>query len=102
MDWKKNRVTFAVGILALMIGFAIFAISKRNKEDSSGVIDEVEITLPKFEADKITAVTLKNPEHGKTVLVKIDDAWRVKEPIDWPADESNVKYLTEKLQSYFE
>ena len=97
MDWKKNRLLIATVGFVLAVAVTAFALSNRAKRDEKGLVTEAKDKLPSIKKDDLSKITLTHPEHGKIVLKKTAEKWEVLEPVHWPADDSNMSYITDKI-----
>jgi Domain of unknown function (DUF4340) len=57
-----------------------------------------EIKLAAEDADKITKIQIQNAGKGEVVLEKQGDTWKLTKPVDYPANQANVKSLIDNLK----
>ena len=93
MDWRKNRIAIGALALCLLLGLTFWVI--RGRDQQPGESEE----LPSLELDKeaITSIEVIRPGQQPVVLSKSDGAWRVLEPLDAKADETNVESALNRL-----
>src|SRR5262249_8946448 len=56
------------------------------------------IKLPADDADKVTKIEIKNASKGEVVLEKQGDTWKLTKPVDYPANQQNVKTLIDNIK----
>ena len=99
----EHRIYVAVGLLAAL-GGGVYLVQKEQKtEDTKHAVGAAsanlpEMKLPADDVDKITKIQLKNADKGEVVLEKTGADWRVKKPVDYPANQANVKTLLDNLK----
>jgi len=82
--------------MVVVLGAYIY-FYERHQLTTEELQERAEKVLPGLEQDSVSALSITNA--GKTVrLRKIDDAWRITEPIDYPADQGKVTSLLSSLQ----
>jgi hypothetical protein len=93
MDWRKNRIAIGAVAFCLLLGLTFWVIRGRNQQP--GGSEE----LPSLELDKdaITSIEVIRPGHEPIVLSKSDGEWRVLEPLDAAADQTNVESALNRL-----
>lgn len=93
MDWRKNRIAIGAVSFFALLGLTLWAVSSRNQDPKSSE------ELPSVELDKdaITALEISRPGSERVVLTKVEDAWRLTEPLDAAADQSNVEAALNRL-----
>jgi hypothetical protein len=57
-----------------------------------------EIKLPADDADKISKIEIKNAGKGEVVLEKQGDSWKLTKPVQYPANQQNVKTLIDNAK----
>jgi hypothetical protein len=80
-------------VFSVLLGLTAWAVNSRNRQPkSSGEI-------PSFAVDKaaITTLEITQPGDERVVLSKVDDVWRVVEPADAAADQSNVESALNRI-----
>lgn len=98
MDWQKNRLWIGAVALLVLGGAAIWAVSSRTGDTPRTDRDEPS-GFPEIERDDVAVLEITRPgEDGGTIrLERRDDAWRITQPIDAPADHSAVTTALDKL-----
>lgn len=93
MDLRKNRVAIGAVVFVLLLGLTLWAVNRRNRP-AAGPVE-----LPRIELDRdaITALEIRRPQGEPVVLSKVGEAWRVTEPLDAPADQSNAETAINRL-----
>ena len=93
MEWRKNRIAIGALVFSVLLGLTAWAVNSRNRQPkSSGEIPSIEV-----EKAAITTLEITRPGDERVVLSKVDDAWRVVEPMDAAADQSNVESALNRL-----
>jgi hypothetical protein len=96
MEWRKNRIAIGAVLFFVLLGLTLWAVTSRNRQpQSSGEIPSIEL-----DKDTITTLEVTRPQkEGKerVVLVNVDGAWRVTDPVDAVADQSNVESALNRL-----
>ena len=93
VEWRKNRIAIGALVLFVLLGLTAWAVNSRNRQPTSaGEIPAVEL-----DEAAITALEITRPEDGRVVLAKVDDGWRVIEPIEATADQNNVDSALKRL-----
>ena len=95
MDWRKNRIAIGAVVFVVLLGLTAWAVSSRNSQPTSSG------DIPKMKLDKAAISTLEitRPGDERVVLSKVDDAWRLLEPVDAAADQNNVESALNRLAS---
>ncbi|MCC6647754.1 MAG: DUF4340 domain-containing protein [Polyangiaceae bacterium] len=100
---NQHKIYAAGAVLALLAGGvylkqrdAKLDDDKHTKRAGAAALPEVKISAE--DVDKITKIELKNADKGSVVLEKADGKWRVKKPVDYPANEQNVKTLLDNMK----
>jgi hypothetical protein len=99
----EQKIYAATGVLAVLLGGLWFA-QKSDKEDAlahsptaaSAALPDIK--LPAADADKVTKIDIKNAGKGEVVLEKQGDSWKVTKPLDYPANQQNVKTLLDNVK----
>lgn len=93
MDWRKNRIAIGAVVFVVLLGLTAWAVSRRNSQPtSSGDIPEI-----KLDKAAISTLEITRPGDERVVLSKVDDAWRLLEPVDAAADQNNVESALNRL-----
>ena len=93
VEWRKNRI--AIRSLGVLRAARPDGLGGEQQEPST---DESRGD-PAIELDKtaITALEITRPEDGRVVLLKVEDSWRVMEPVEAAADQNNVDSALNRL-----
>jgi len=93
VEWRKNRIAIGAMVFVVLLGLTAWAVNSRNRQPTSSG------DIPKIELDKaaITALEITRPGSERVVLSKVDDAWRLVEPVDAAADQNNVESALNRL-----
>ena len=83
---NKNLIILAAVVLA--VGAYIFFF-ERHQPTSEEARDRAEKVLPDFDRDAVTSIEIEGGS-GRVRLEKIGEEWRLREPLDYPADTSKV------------
>ncbi|MCS6899845.1 MAG: DUF4340 domain-containing protein [Myxococcales bacterium] len=100
---NQIKIGVAAVVLVGMAGAAYQAQQADKKENArltagAGLGPLPEFKLASDDVDKITKIEVKNADKGEVVLEKDGDKWRVKKPVDYPANQQNVKSLLDNLK----
>jgi hypothetical protein len=82
----KNLVILAAIVLAVA---AYVFLVERHRPTSEEVSGEAEKVLRDFDRDQVSAIVIDR-EEGRVSLEKVGEEWRLREPLDFPADSSAV------------
>jgi hypothetical protein len=93
MEWRKNRVAIGAVVFFALLGVTLFAVSSTKREPSSSA----ELPSLKLDKDAITALDITRPQNERVVISKIGEVWRITDPLDAPADQSNVESALNRL-----
>jgi hypothetical protein len=99
----EQKIYTATGVLVVLLGGLFFA-QKNAKDDAmahsltAASASLPDIKLPADDADKITKIEIKNAGKGEVVLEKQGDAWKLTKPVDYPANQQNVKSLVDNIK----
>ncbi|MCX7921169.1 MAG: DUF4340 domain-containing protein [Clostridia bacterium] len=97
MRLYRNAIILIV-VLGLLIGALVIVKNKKGSDDTSAESSTEEIKVVKLEKDKITEVTLENP-NGKFVFTKKDKDFIVSIPADIKADISKADLIVTNISS---
>jgi len=80
-------------VFFVLLGLTLWVVSS-SKRPTSGSEE-----LPVIELDQsaITTLEITRPQDSRVVLSKVDDAWRVTEPLEAAADKNNVESALNRL-----
>ena len=98
MDWQKNRLVIALGVLVATGALAFWAM-RSNTGDSTAATEAV-AELPELEEEDVTSlvITRHTDDGDETVrLERRDDVWWVTEPVEARADAGAVSTVLDKL-----
>lgn len=99
----EQKIYAATGVLVVLLG-ALWLAQKSERDDAMAHSQTAasaalpEIKLPADEADKITKIQIQNAGKGEVVLEKQGDAWKLTKPVDYPANQQNVKSLVDNMK----
>jgi hypothetical protein len=99
----EQKIYAATGVLVVLLG-GLWIAQKSAKDDamahslSATTAQLPEIKLPADDADKVTKIEIKNADKGEVVLEKQGDAWKLTKPVDYPANQQNVKTLIDNVK----
>jgi hypothetical protein len=99
----QQRIYIGLGVLAAL-GAGVYVNQKNEKQEQArltGSTDKTnlpEIKLAADDVDKVTKLEIKNGDKPTTVLEKRGDKWFVAQPVDYPANFTNVKSLLDNLK----
>src|SRR5689334_15623080 len=99
----EQKIYVAGGVLVVLLGGLWFA-NKSDKDDAlahsatAASATLPEIKLPADDADKVTKIEIKNAAKGDVVLEKQGDAWKLTKPVEYPANQQNVKSLLDNVK----
>ncbi len=82
----KNLVILAAVVMAVL---AYILLVERHRPTSSEAMAEAEKVLQDFDRDLVTGIVIER-DSGRVRLEKVGEAWRLREPLDFAADESAV------------
>jgi len=83
---SKNLAILAAVVIVVL---AYIMLVERHRPTSEEASSEAEKVLRGFEQDQVEAIII-NRESGRVRLEKIGEEWRLREPLDFPADSSVV------------
>jgi hypothetical protein len=99
----EQKIYAATGVLVVLLG-GLWVANKSEKDDAmahsltAASASLPEIKLPADDADKITKIDIKNAAKGEVVLEKQGDTWKLTKPVDYPANQQNVKTLLDNVK----
>jgi hypothetical protein len=99
----EQKIYVARGVLVVLLGGVWFA-QKSARDDAmahsltAASASLPDIKLPADDADKITKIEIKNAGKGEVVLEKQGEAWTLTKPVDYPANQQNVKTLIDNVK----
>jgi hypothetical protein len=99
----EQKIYAAGGILVLLLG-GLWMVMKNAREEAmthtqvSAAASLPEIKLAADDADKITKIQVQNAGKGEVVLEKQGDAWKLTKPVNYAANQANVKALLDNLK----
>ena len=82
----KNLAILAAVVIAVL---AYILLVERHRPTSSEAKTEAEKVLQDFDRDQVTGIVIER-DSGRVRLEKVGEAWRLREPLDFAADESAV------------
>ena len=82
----RNLIILAAVVIAVL---AYIMLIERRRPTSEDARSEAEKVLRGFEQDQVAAIVIDR-EAERVRLEKIDEEWRLREPLDFPADSSVV------------
>lgn len=98
----QQRIYIGLGVLAALGAGLYVTRSNEIKEDASRTVGDKanlpEIKLAADDVDKVTKLEIKNADKGPVTLEKRGDKWFVAQPVDYPANATNVKSLLDNIK----
>jgi hypothetical protein len=99
----EHRIYVALGLLAALGGGVYLTQKDQKAEETKHVVGAASVNLPEMrlpadDVDKITKIEIKNADKGSVTLEKVGADWRMKKPVDYPANAANVKTLLDNLK----
>jgi hypothetical protein len=82
----KNLLILAAIVLAVAAYVFLFERHRPTSDEAKSAADKV---LQDFERDEVSGIVIDRPE-GRVRLEKVGEEWRLREPLDFPADSSAV------------
>ena len=82
----RSLAILAAVVIAVL---AYILLVERHRPTSDEVASEAEKVLQDFDRDQVTGIVIER-DPGRVRLEKVGEAWRLREPLDFPADESAV------------
>ncbi len=93
MSWRKNRIAIGGALFVGLLALTLWAVNRRDAQPGRAA----EIPAVELDETKITTLEITRPNNERVVLSKVEDAWRVIEPLDADADQNNVKSALNRL-----
>ena len=99
----EHRIYAALGLLAALGGGVYLTQKDQKAEDTRHVVGAASVNLPEMrlpgeETDKVTKIEIQNADKGSVTLEKVGAEWRLKKPVDYAANQANVKTLLDNLK----
>jgi len=91
-----NKLLIATGVLAVLLGVTVLQFQARQSEDTRG--PDLAVKLPKLKKDAIDELSVAAPDKKPVLLKKVDNTWKVAEPVSAAADQSAVDTALSKLE----
>jgi len=82
----KNLIILAAVVIAVL---AYILVVERHRPTSEEARKETEKVLREFDRDEVTGIVIDR-DGSRVRLEKVGDDWRLREPLDFPADGSRV------------
>src|SRR3954447_9279135 len=92
----EQKIYAASGVLVVLLA-GLWVANKSDRDDAmahsltAASASLPEIKLPADDADKITKIEIKNASKGDVVLEKQGENWKLTKPVEYPANQMNVK-----------
>jgi hypothetical protein len=99
----EQKIYAASGVLVVLL-VGLWVANKSAKDEAmahsltAASATLPEIKLPADDADKITKIEIKNAGKGEVVLEKQGENWKLTKPVDYPANQQNVKTLIDNIK----
>ncbi len=92
--------TQKIGLSAAFLAVLGFAVYKQMKADQKvGVVADKTVDMPDIKGpDDVDKIQITNADKSDVELTKTGDTWRVTKPVDFPANQGNVKQLVDNLK----
>ena len=92
--------TQKIGVGAALLAVLGFAVYKQMKADQKvGVVADKTVDMPDIKGpDDVDKIQITNADKSSVELTKTGDTWRVTKPVDFPANQANVKQLVDNLK----
>jgi hypothetical protein len=84
----KNKNLIILALIVVAVGAYIMLV-ERHRPTSEEMKTEADKVLQDFERDDVVGIVIDRAE-GRVRLEKVGEAWRLREPVDFAADESAV------------
>ena len=102
---SENKIYAALAVLALLGGGVYLTQTQQRKEQERLTKPGAGANLPDFkvsaeDVEKITKIEIKNADKSTVTLEKTDDKWRVTKPVDYAANQANVKSVLDNLKEF--
>jgi hypothetical protein len=104
MAMKIEKKIYAAGGILVLLLAGLWIVMKNAREEAmthsqvAAAAALPDIKLAADDADKITKIQIQNAGKGEVVLEKQGDAWKVTKPVNYPANQANVKSLIDNLK----
>lgn len=93
-----QKIGLSAAILAVL-GFAVYKQMKADQKIGVGPDSATAVTMPELKGtDDLDKIEIQNADKTDVVLEKKGDAWRVTKPVDFPANQANVKQLLDNMK----
>jgi hypothetical protein len=99
----EHKIYAGLAILAVL-GGAVYMNQQKQKDEAkryspgAASANLPAIKLAAEDADKLTKITLQNEDKTDIVLEKKDDKWVLTKPVEYAANQGNVKSLVDNLK----
>jgi len=87
----NNKKLVYLGVIFIIL-LAVFFVSRISDK----TVRKTELLLP-IDTSKVSQIRIVSPENGEIVFAKENELWRIKQPLDFPAELRNVQKMLEKL-----
>ena len=99
----ETKIYAAGGVLVLLLAGLWFVMKNAREQAMShsqlaATAALPEIKLAADDADKITKIQIQNAAKGEVVLEKQGDTWKLTKPVNYAANQANVKALIDNLK----
>ena len=99
----EQKIYAAGGVLVLLLGGLWFTMKSAREEAMTHSSVAAQAALPEIklaadDADKITKIQIQNAGKGEVVLEKQGDSWKLTKPVNYAANQANVKSLIDNLK----
>ncbi len=91
----EKKTIYATLALLIAGGLAVAVLRSPEKGEIKGPRPR---PIAAFTAKDVTALEIISEKQQKVTLEKTGDKWMLKTPLEWPADQQNVKSLVEGLE----
>jgi hypothetical protein len=88
VEAMKSKNLIILALIVVAVGAYIMLV-ERHRPTSDEVASEVDKVLQGFDRDEVTGIVIER-DSGRVRLEKVGEAWRLREPVDFAADESAV------------
>lgn len=92
MEWRKNRLAVASVGFIVLLGITLWAVRGRDRSVESVAVPTVDL-----EKEAVTQIEVTRPNEDRVVLTKVDDEWRLTEPVEAEADNNAVESALKRL-----
>jgi hypothetical protein len=99
----EQKIYAATGVLVVLLG-ALFLVQKSAREEAvAHSVTAVSAALPQVkvsadDAEKLTKLEIKNGSKTDVVLEKEGDTWKLTKPVNYAANQQNVKSAIDNLK----